>query len=257
LVVFLREPRLINVTRLFLERIHMLNALLHHPESGTPNPPNVRVFLASFMIAYKQPHVFEEIKELETALIESATVFVELVERIARLILKQGSFSNLPKDATANFSACLHKFFRDFNAWKIPDEAKLTRRIWHALVALEDAEIYLPEDEPEDSRLRVELRAQSTRLRDKLRQIAGAAKVQEFDASRSATRANGQQLRTLTRGGRGLQDRVNNEQLAYELMLDNAFQLTDSAEMSGSVCPLSHAIRERFHQVRGLSFSFA
>ena len=206
------------------------------------------------MIAYKQSHVFEEIKELETTLIGSATVFVELVERIAKLILEQGSFSNLPKDTTANFSACLHKFLRDFNAWKIPDEAKLTRRIWHALNALEDAQIYLPEDEAQDSRLWVEFRTQTTRLRDKLRQIAGAAKVREFDASRRTARAEVQQLGTLSRGRDMLPQRMSNEQLAHELMLDNAFQLNDSAEMAGSGCPLHRAILERFHQVYDVVF---
>jgi hypothetical protein len=257
LVVFLREPRLIQVAKRFLQRIHMLADFLHRPAPDESNPPNVqaRVFLASFMIAYKQSYVFEDIRELETTLLGSATVFVELMERIARLIIEQGSFSNIPKDVTANFSACLFRFLRDFNAWKVPDEAKLTRRIWHALIALEEAQMHLPEDEAADSRLSVELRTQIARLRDKLRQIAGAAKVQEYDASRSARRADGRQLRTLTWRGEGLPERVSNEQLAHELMLDTSFQLTDTAETSSNVCELSRTIRERFHQVRG-SFSF-
>jgi hypothetical protein len=204
------------------------------------------------MIAYKQSHVFEEMKELETTLFNSASVFVEFVERIAKLIIERGSFSNIPKDLTANFIAYLYKFLKDFKAWKVPDEEKLTRRICHALIALEEAQMHLPEDEPGDSRLSVEFRTQIERLRSKLQQIAGADKVKEYDDSRRAAREAGRQNRTSASGSvGGLRDRVSNEQMAHELMLDPSFELNDLAEAECCSCAVSTAIRQKFHQVCG------
>ena len=251
--MFLREPPRIQVAKSFLQRIHRVSYSLHPPTSGESNPPtiNVRVFLAGFMIAYKKSHVFEEMRELETTLLSSASVFVEFVENIARLVVERGSFSNLPKDLTANFEACLFKYLKDFKAWKVPDEVKLTRRICHALTALEEAQLQLPENEPSDSRLSVEFCTQIERLRSKLQQIAGADKLQEYDDSRRAARAAGEQNKGLVRGGVGLKDKVSNEQLAHELMLDTSFELNDLAEAECCSCAISNAIRQKFHQVRG------
>jgi hypothetical protein len=80
----------------------------------------------------------------------------------------------------------MFKYFRDFKRWKIPDEAKLTGRIWNALMALEQAQTQLPEGEPADSSISVEFRTQIVRLRSKMEQIAGRAKLQEYDAARRA-----------------------------------------------------------------------
>ena len=46
----------------------------------------------------------------------------------------------------------------------MPDEAKLTNSIKHALVALYQAEESLPPDEPDDSKLRIEFSVQIAKL---------------------------------------------------------------------------------------------
>jgi hypothetical protein len=64
---------------------------------------------------------------------------------------------------------------------QVPDEAKLTCRIKHALSALYLAQEEVPPDEQEDSKISMELHTQIKRLRSKLKQIAGAAALAKFD----------------------------------------------------------------------------
>ena len=91
------------------------------------------------------------------------------------------SLSQLPRDLTKSFVPALFTYVRDFHLWKVPDEAKLVSRIKHALVALYQARLQLPPDEPEDSQLNTEFRTQILRLRQKMRQIAGEDVLLNFD----------------------------------------------------------------------------
>lgn len=127
-------------------------------------------------------------------------------------------------------------------------QAKLSCRIKHALIALYQAELHLPADEPIDSTLKIEFRTQIERLRSKLQQIAGSDALAEFDHNRasgiavsSPACANGVYA--------ALPGRMTNEQLAHELLFDPAFQLDDSGGCSVEN-PVYHRIRESFHQVK-------
>lgn len=233
----------------FLQRIHNLVNLVHRPQLESDAPLlNARVFNAGFMIAYRQSHVFEEMNELSTTLFDSALVLMEFVERIAKLVLEKGSFGKIPKDATVTFTAVMFKYLRNFKLWKIPDEAKLTGRIWNALMALEQAQMQLPEVEPADSNISVEFRTQIVRLRGKMEQIAGRAKLQEYDNARAAQRANPfQRIRGVGRLSHLSSNRMSNEQLAHELLLDSAFQLNDFAGTEHTA--LDDLIRQNFHDV--------
>ena len=148
----------------------------------------------------------------------------------------------------------LFEFLKRFKAWKVPDEAKLTCRIKHALIALYQAEEHLPPDEPEDSKLKVEFRTQIERLRGKLQQIAGVDALNRFDEQRRAglVQSGGGGGGGIGAGGAGgayaaLPGRMTNEQLAHELLLDPAFQLDESGGCSVEN-PVFHRIRESFHQ---------
>ena len=156
----------------------------------------------------------------------------------------------------------LFEFLKRFKAWKVPDEAKLTCRIKHALIALYQAEEHLPPDEPEDSKLKIEFRTQIERLRNKLLQIAGADAVKLFDEQRKKGQipsGSGGSGGGEGKGGAGgvggaggayaaLPGRMTNEQLAHELLLDPTFQLDESGGCSVEN-PVFHRIRESFHQV--------
>ena len=134
----------------------------------------------------------------------------------------------------------------------MPDEAKLTYLIKHALIALYQAEEHLPPDEPKDSKLKIEFHTQIERLRGKLQQIAGADVLTRFDEQRRAGQVPEGSGGGGAAGGAGgayaaLPGRMTNEQLAHELLLDPTFQLDESGGCRVEN-PVFHSIRESFHQ---------
>jgi hypothetical protein len=221
-----------------------------------PENVNVRVFLAGFMIAYRPTHVFESMGALEHALLEATTPLLTTFDRICRILNEKHFFSEVPPDLTKDFSILLFEYLKRFKAWKVPDEAKLTCRIKHALVALYQAEDHLPADEPADSKLKLEFRTQIERLRSKLQQIAGAEALQKFDEDRLSGALPGTVAAPGDgRGGGGayaaLPGRMTNEQLAHELLLNPDFQLDEAGGCSVDN-PVFQRIRESFHQVCGV-----
>ena len=216
----------------------------------------MRVFLAGFMIAYRPTHVFESMGALEHALLESTTPLMTTFDKICQILNEKHFFSEVPHELTQGFPTMLFDYLKRFKAWKVPDEAKLTCRIKHALIALYQAEDHLPPDEPDDSKLKVEFRTQIERLRSKLQQIAGEDALKKFDEDRlsgalpsgSASGGNGNDKGAGGGAYAALPGRMTNEQLAHELLLDPEFQLDESGGCSVEN-PVFHRIRESFHAV--------
>jgi hypothetical protein len=205
------------------------------------------------MIALRPSHVFETPGgALEQALLAAATAIIAAFERIV-VHLAAGRVGEAEL-LLSDFQPTLFEYLRRFQQWKVPDEAKLSLRIKHALIALCQAQAHLPPDEPADSRLSAEFRQQIARLRSKLVQIAGQAELDRFDERQRASASAGDALPPPLQGGGGANHpssaRVTNEQLAHELLIDPAFQLSDDGsvddEGAGSVL---RRIRESFHQV--------
>ena len=256
LVLMLREKPVIEATKAALQRIHLQCTFRHGSPSQSiaPQNVNVRVFLAAYMIAYRPTHVFESMAPLEQSLFESAVPLMSAFEKIVDCLRSQDQstahFASVPADLTKEFPVLLFEYLKRFTAWKIPDEAKLTCRIKHALIALYQAEQHLPPNEPEDSRLKVEFRTQIERLRAKLTQIAGADALIEFDRLRPDLNGGG-------RGGGGeagtgayaaLPGRMTNEQLAYELLLDPTFQLNENGSTDTNENLVMNRMQNAFHQ---------
>lgn len=252
---------MISVTKACLQRIHLLCTFRHGspPRALRPENVNVRVFLAGFMIAYRPTHVFESMGALEHALLEAATPLLTLFQKLCGELQAKKAFSAVRPELTKDFSNMLFEYLKCFKAWKVPDEAKLTCRIKHALIALYQAEQHLPPDEPEDSKLKMEFRTQIERLRSKLQQIAGVEALKKFDDERLSGSLPGVCANGSVSGGgnnncggggayAALPGRMTNEQLAHELLLDPAFQLDESGGCSVEN-PVFHRIRESFHQV--------
>ena len=258
-MVYLREKSVISLAKKCLQRIHLLCTFRHGSPSKAPSLENVnvRVFLAGFMIAFRPTHVFESMGALEHALLEATKPLLDAFEKICNCLKKDKAFGEVPHELTKDFPTLLFEYLKRFKAWKGPDEAKLTCRIKHALVALYQAEDHLPPDEPEDSKLKVEFRTQIERLRSKLQQIAGADALKKFDEDRLSGALPGGGDAPGGGGGNdkgtgggayaALPGRMTNEQLAHELLLDPTFQLDESGGCSVEN-PVFHRIRERFHQ---------
>jgi len=254
LVVALRERPLISAMRAALQRMHLLATFRHGSPSKSLSPENVnvRVFLAAYMIAYRPTHVFEAMGAMEQALFESAVPMLNEFHAMCDALMQAPfrHFQMVPAALTKEFPTTLFEFLRRFKAWKVPDEAKLSCRIRHALVALYQAEEHLPPDEPSNSKLKIEFRTQIDRLRGKLQQIAGQEALDKFDADRLAgTFANAGIHATATAGGgyAALPGRTTNEQLAHELLLDPEFRL-DETGGSNVGNPVFNRIRESFHR---------
>ncbi len=203
------------------------------------------------MIAYRPSHVFESMGQREQLLFERAEPMLRTFESMARLIISNPKFSfrDVPAKLSRPFAMMLFDYLRHFKLWKVPDEAKLTCRIKHALIALYNAEGQLPPDEPEDSKLKIEFFTQIERLRSKLQQIAGTEELNNFDMHRTTG-----QVALIAPAGitdlscyASIPGRMTNEQLAHELLLDPTFRLDDSG---GSFCenPAYHRIREGFNE---------
>lgn len=248
LVVRLREQAIISNFKAALRRIHMLTTFRHGSPSHflIPENVNVRVVLAGFMIAYKPRHVFESIGALEKALVDAATLLIKAFETICAHIhrSKYHAFADVPAKLTKDFPTLLFQFLKCFKAWRTPDEAKLTCRIKHALLALLQAKEHISPEEPADSKIRVEFETQTRNLRLKLRQIAGDSALKEFDdrykAGETAVQPHSGVYATLP-------GRISNQQLVHELLLDPDFQLNDDGG-----CDIENAayeqIRVSFHR---------
>ena len=251
LVIHLREPPIIASARNCLCRIHALALHRHDAPAGEtiPDTINVRVFLAAYMIACRPTHVFENMGQLETPLLEVARALIGAFERIACAVLAAGSMQPVDRALTEDFVPLLLRYLRCFKAWKVPDEIRLVCRIRHALFALYDARGHLPADEPADSRLSVELRVQIDRLRVKLLHIGGQTALTQFDADNHGVN----RVELAADAGRNnvtiAPSRMCNELLAHELLLDPAFQLTADGECDATLNPSATRMRETFHRV--------
>jgi hypothetical protein len=210
-----------------------------------PSHVNARVFLAAYMIAAKPSHVFESMEKLERAVSEAAKLVLSSFESIIHITVQMGSLQAVDNGVLTGFSTLLCNYLSCFKAWKIPDEAKLIKRIKHALTALYQAEAALPVDEPDDSKLNIEFRTQIERLRGKMLSIGGPAVLAEFDSTRPAIVAG------IERGvGRVTwPEKTTNEQLAHELLLDSTFHIDEDGDYATVSTP-SRAICGHFHEVR-------
>ena len=256
LVVLLREKPVIACSKACLQRIHLLTTFRHGSPSRAlvPENVNVRVFLAGYMIAFRPTHVFESMGTLEQKLYEATLPLMTAFELICERFRGGARFEEIPHALTKDFPSMLFEYLKAFKAWKVPDEAKLTCRIKHALIALYEAQEHLPPDEPADSKLVVEFRTQIERLRSKLQQIAGVDALHRFDEQRRSSAAPGGGGAVVHTGGgqassayAALPGRMTNEALAHELLLDPRFQLDESGGCSVEN-PIFHRIRESFHQ---------
>jgi len=186
----LRNTVVIKSMKLLLHRICVLTTAgtrFMPPGAETKNV-NVRVFLAAFLMTSYPDNVFESVNQLETELIMCAHEMLAIFEALSTALRAPATAEahRVAVHTALGFPLALHNYLKAFQAWKLPDEKKLTDRIAHALEALYAAEDQLGKQDTngnggapvDEAALRAEFRGQQQRLRQKLTQIAGEKAVQ-------------------------------------------------------------------------------
>ena len=199
---------------------------------------NPRVFLAAYMVAFHPTSVFEEIGALEQAVLDASGPMLQTFEDICQRLRDGVAFDELPNNLTGGFVEMLMSYIRRFQAWKVPDEARLVTRIRHALVALYQAREHLPDDEPLDSPVRPQFLNQIQRLRTKLFQLGAANVVEDLDRELAARPQPGPNNDAPIYR---LPCMMNNERLAHEMLLNPNFQIAPGDRLDSL-----HRIRDSF-----------
>jgi hypothetical protein len=246
----LRDTTKVNVMKCIVQRIYSLTRF----DMQENKIVNIRVFLAAFMIAYHPAQVFERTTNLEVALCEAAVNMLKVFDVMCTDIANstRGSCLRETCEKARTFPSVLHDYLDAFQAWKLPDEVKLTERIQHALDALAEAQGHLIESDADTPRFRIEFATQQTRLRLKLLKIVGVKAFESLDAIRMKKDvAHALVLTKLETGVSSSVDgytarpkRMTNEGLAHELLLDPNFILDQRARGEN---PVHAKIRHSFH----------
>ena len=228
---------MVYATKQLIQRLHYMTVSLHGRPSNAPvlqpsgHAPSVNcsTFLAMYMIVVRPAHVFEDFNPLALALLDASRLLMQCFEDIRRQFLARGcNFLNVDADLRSTFGFKLFCYLEKFEAWKVPDQAKIRCRIKHALMALQMAEGQISIDGPVDSGLRIELQIQIALLRGKLQQIGGLEALQEFDENSALGRKSlADQVDATVPNIRSFQcsQKLTKEQFAHELLIDSSFQL--------------------------------
>ena len=237
-LTLVRDADTIALTRACLERIHRLCSLRGGEALPGPDKVPIRPFLAAYMIALHTRQVFDSSGGfLEQRLLAAARSLLEVFERICSIIRDGGSISLVPRELTRAFPARLLEYMARFEEWKTPDEAKLVSRIKRALADLYVARDRLIEGGEGSIVLQSEFRVQIERMHAKLTQLCGAEAVEAFDASCRDLPPAREYFRVVD------PNKISNEELAHELLLDPDFRLSRQEE-EGAVyrdrSPLAH-----------------
>ncbi|EKX31294.1 hypothetical protein GUITHDRAFT_122507 [Guillardia theta CCMP2712] len=221
--------------------------------------PNVRVFLAAFMIIARPESCFECIGRLERTVEDAAKRLVSTFKDICSRVEDSKSRPVTLYDwhSWICFLKQLDEYLDAFKAWKIPDENKLTERIKHALLAVYRAESHLHPDNEEYDSMKAEFESQKVKLRAKMLQMAGPQGLESFDESLVLQGLSSINVDTPpsvpapesssmnASGLSSLPGRMTNEQLAHELLLDPTFTL--DVEGAGYIeNPVLAKVRESF-----------
>ena len=189
LALHIREPDVIAAARRCVYRIGRRSTEQYSSRRGPvvvggPSKKvlhvNIRVFLCVFMIHYHPRNVFERDGELEEILSRAASALVHSFHAaLASIRATNGTFVDNPE---MPFMRVLVNYLDAYETWATPDKANLVTRMENGIVGLTLAEAHMPAEEPEDSPLRVNIRRDICRMKDKLAQIGGAQALAELEA---------------------------------------------------------------------------
>ena len=274
----LRQEPLIKVVKLIIHRVCVLTAdgVNVCPEAAETKFLNVRIFLASYMVAWYPKQVFESEGDLEKKLTQAAIEMLAIFDPLCDEIIESENWVDMNDaiDRAIMFPGAFHAYMKAFEAWKGRDEKRLNGRIKHALNALQEADDQLLEYEAGFHSMRSEFRSQKKRLLEKLRQIVGVDEVQMMEDVRimmgqsAYTTDVAKGCVSMVLDGRcninmpGENQhrwtvqlpRMTNEQLAHEMLLDPKFEIGDNGCLKDEN-PAYERMRNTFHQAFWQSLS--
>ena len=261
----LREVPRIRTMKLILHRVVVLTShgVRVCPGSEATKFVNVRVFLAAYMIAFHPGKVFEAINALETELIHRSRKMLVVFDRLCAALMSVKNQTDMCNGVAASieFPGVLHYYLKAFQAWKIPDEAKLAARITHAIIALLQAENHLVNEDSTCQSMRKNFSSSRNRLCAKLVQVGGQKALATLNAKIAASDQHltlvsedpgvypvrTDVVLTNEAGYSALPRRMTNEQLAHELQLDPTFAFDEHGGCS-TEDPVHSKIRKSFHE---------
>lgn len=185
-MIYLREPKTIEVTKALLDCIHYRCSRRHRNDAtvveNNPGQVSVRVFLAMYMISQFSADVFEATQDtLVQNLVQSSMELKTNFHSIIAALVSNPDFRSVDPMLTKEFPRLLFDYIKNFQVWKVPDEAKLATRFTNALIALYSAQQVLLPGDTENQQLAVEFRTQIEKLRSKLCEISGESALARFD----------------------------------------------------------------------------
>jgi len=177
LLTLLRQRYMITITKKCLDKFKYLSSIFHEIEVVIERK-TARLFLASYLIAFKKEYVFDNPNgELEVLLFDSANVLINAFEKICVKLSIGECFHNIDKELTQSLYIVFIDYLDKFKKWQSFDEIKLIGRIKHVLFALLEAKANLSPDDFNS----IEIRDRIDKLRMKLVQIGGENADAEFE----------------------------------------------------------------------------
>jgi hypothetical protein len=256
LVAFLRRP---GTTRLMTHTVLRVFYLCYGKRNTrciAEANLNIRVFFAAYMIHFRARFVFENMGQLETRLVALSGALLQQFERVS-LELAGKPIQNIDNTITKDFPDTLQEYVLAFKAWKIRDEVKHANRLKHCLGALYATEAQVDRHDPRTLQLRAGVRAKIEQVSRKLVLVAGEAALRSYESANNLPHLAVQGVdksgapaavctakENFTEGL--FPDRLSNERLAHELMMDPRFALRDGGG-SCAESPVFETMRASFH----------
>jgi hypothetical protein len=240
-MAYLRQPEVIRSGKTFVDGVNsLINSRLVNPVTQQPTARiNVRVVLAVFVAINFPSQFFGSMGVNETRLRASAVALKQHMHNLAGVLQTASTYADVPIQHLETFVLLMCNYFRDFNEWKTLNTDMLRNRLQRALTLLYDVRAHHQQQGAlvsEEQTIPIESNINS--MRTKLMQVYGQQALDEFDAQ-MATRVVPDQRFALTALNIA-KEVINNENMAYELLLDENFQLKieDGTSNSRSVTTL-------------------
>lgn len=215
---------------------------------------NIRVFLSAYLIVAHPNNLFEYCTDIVNRLKESAESMLLHYESICNVYKKKDHDTAELLETTNGFLGKVFLFMKSFKDWKTPDSKIFLSRVKIALKALMEARKHALDSDSNSTETLEELNFQINRLRNKIITVAGAEALENFDKETDSISVVPSNTESTQRDVDFLDNRMTNEQLAHELLLDPTFVLT-SDRASGCHNALSTNIKEAFSRAFWKSIS--